>query len=301
MNTENKKNYVIPTVVAVVIILVAIVIYGSTKKTDPSTPAQNATTTSSQATTTPKAPTTSTVTGGTISAPKPPVTTPVTTVSTSGNSSIELISPDGGNGFAIDASNGNASIPVNVEITNVKGISLYLLDSAGKVVAFFADANDDKATTFQFRVNAFKTVDVLKTGDYKIKVCDLKNSICDTSAKSFTVRSFNSAPATVTVLSPNGGESWKIGSKQQINFKTAGNIEGDYKIALTLEPKAGPIAVVAATSTSYTWTVPKTICWGGDACGNLSAGYYKIKATIINDTGSLVATDESDMSITIIN
>ena len=101
------------------------------------------------------------------------------------------------------------------------------------------------------------------------------------------------------MISPNGGESWKIGSKQTISFETAGDIKPEYKLVLTLEPKQGAIATVSATSTSYSWTIPKDICLAGDVCGSLMPGPYKIKATIY-DGDEIVSIDESNMSLNII-
>lgn len=302
METNNKKNFVMPAVIAVIIILIVGMGYLASRESAPAGSVQNATTTTSTVpvkvtTTVPVKPVVTSPLAGTQAKPLP-----ATNISTAGKSSIEVLSPDGGDGFAIDTLNINASIPVVLEIANVKGISLYLIDALGKSVASvgISDATQNEST-FVFRVNKQKTVNVIKTGDYKIKACDIKGTLCDTSEKSFRITSITTAAPGIVLNSPNGNETWKIGSKQTINFTASGNIQPEHKVIITLEPKAGPIVTVSATSSSYLWTIPKTICWGGDACGNLSPGYYKIKAALYDGEGKLITLDESDMNINIIN
>ena len=300
METNNKKSYVMPAIIAIIVILLAGTGYLATRDSKPTDSVKNATSTVPVVTTT-GTPTQKPVVVPS-STPTPVKPVPTTNISTAGKSSIEVLSPDGGDGFAIDTSNINASIPVVLKLANVKGISLYLIDALGKSVASvgISDATQNEST-FVFRVNKQKTVSVIKTGDYKIKACDIKGTLCNSSEKSFRITSITTSAPTVTLSSPNGNEIWKIGSKQSISFVTAGNIQSDHKVVLTLEPKAGPIVTVSATSSPYLWTVPKTICWGGDACGNLSPGYYKIKAVLYDGEGKLITLDESDMNINIIN
>lgn len=246
-------------------------------------------------------PVTSTPVAKPVTAPvKPAPKVPAVTTNVSGNSSIHIVNPNGGDGFAIDTANINATIPVTLELKNVKGLSVYLLDAAGKVVSASTDENTDNEQTFQFQINQNKTVGVIQPGDYKFKVCDLKNTICDTSDKVFTVRTFNNEPASVKVMTPNGGESWKIGQKYSIVFAATGNIKPTQVAKITLESGGMIIATVSATSSPYTWTVPKTICRPDGACPNLLPGIYKIRLGLYEGT-SLVAVDDSDMTFDITN
>lgn len=301
METNNKKSFVMPAVVVAMVVLLVGTGYLATREDTVKAPTESVST-STPKTTTSVTPSTSTKTDVSTKTQVivPIKIAPATNVSVSGKSSIEILSPDGGNGFAIDASNLNASIPVSLRIADIKGISIYLIDALGKTVssASFPDATENESS-FIFRVNKQKNVGSIRTGDYKIKVCDIKNLICNTSEKSFKITSFTTEPASVTIISPNGGEIWKIGSKQTISFETAGDIKPEYKLVLTLESKQGAIATVSATSTSYSWTVPKEMCWAGEVCGSLLPAQYKIKATIY-DGDEIVSIDESNMSINII-
>ncbi len=100
-------------------------------------------------------------------------------------------------------------------------------------------------------------------------------------------------PRSVTVTSPNGGESWKLGSSQNITWTSSGLTE-----TLTISlwqngVKVGDIASDISNSTnSYSWTV------GNYSGGTVSAGTgYTIK---IIEAASGV-NDSSNASFTIID
>lgn len=290
-----------PVVIAVIVILLVGTGYLATREDTVKAPAESVSTSTPKTTTSTTPPVTTKTDVSTKTQVTVPIkTAPATNVSVSGKSSIEILSPDGGNKFAVDISSINASIPVSLKLVQIKGLSLYLIDALGKTVssASFPDATENESS-FIFRVNKQKNVSFIKTGEYKIKACDIKNLICNTSEKSFNITSFTTEPASITVISPNGGEVWKIGSKQTILFQTVGDIKPEHKVILTLEPKSGPIATLIATSSSFLWTIPKDICWNGDACNPMSSGNYKIRATIYEGE-EFIATDESDMNINII-
>lgn len=287
-----NKKLIWGIIIAVVVIAIAIALT-KTSDTAPVKTSENTPATSTPVVTTP-------VTKPVTAPIKPAPAAPVVTTNVSGNSSIVIVDPNGGDGFAIDTANINATIPVTLELKNVKGLSMYLLDAAGKVVSSVTDENTDNDETFQFRVNQNKTVGAILPGEYKIKACDLKNTICDTSDKSFTIKTFNNEPASVKVMTPNGGESWKIGQKYSIVFAATGDIKPTQVAKITLESGGMMIATVSATSSPYLWTIPKTICRPDGACPNLTPGLYKIQVAIYEGT-TLIAVDTSDMTIGITN
>jgi|GEM_PF-5805228 len=85
----------------------------------------------------------------------------------------------------------------------------------------------------------------------------------------------------ITVISPNGGESWLAGTSNTITWTS--NISDDVKIELF---KGGSILYTITNSTSnvgnYLWTIPDTLRSGTD---------YKIKITSVLDNN---ITDYSD-------
>ncbi|MEK7463494.1 MAG: hypothetical protein AAB610_00010 [Patescibacteria group bacterium] len=302
METNNKKNFVMPAVLAAIVILLVGTGYLATREDTVKAPAEIVST-STPKTTISVTPSASTKTDVSIKTQVtvPIKTAPATNVSVSGKSSIELLSPnDGAESFAIDTSNTNASIPVDFVLMNVNSPVFYLVDSSGKIVTSATTDIDKNANSYIFHINREKKANVMATGDYKIKICNVANTVCDTSEKGFRINFFTSEPASVKIMAPNGGEVWKIGSRQTISFAMAGDVKSKYSLVLTLEPKQGVIATVPITSTSYAWTIPKNICREDDYCEPLSPGYYRIKSSIYDGT-QLIADDESNMNISITN
>ncbi len=76
---------------------------------------------------------------------------------------------------------------------------------------------------------------------------------------------------SITVVSPNGGESWLIGTTHTIKWSSTGNHRSDIRIELF---KGGilnrTISVSTANDGSYRWTIPSEQVLGTD---------YKIKIT----------------------
>jgi lysophospholipase L1-like esterase len=70
-------------------------------------------------------------------------------------------------------------------------------------------------------------------------------------------KGLKSQKATVTVLSPNGGESWRAGTTQTVTWTTSG-IVGDVMIELSTNGGTSYTTSVSAASNngSYSWTVP---------------------------------------------
>jgi len=66
-------------------------------------------------------------------------------------------------------------------------------------------------------------------------------------------------PPTLTVTSPNGGESWTVGTEQEITWETTGSV-GNVDILYSSNDGASWPAIVSYTENdgSFTWTVPDT-------------------------------------------
>ena len=66
-------------------------------------------------------------------------------------------------------------------------------------------------------------------------------------------------PATITVTSPNGGESWAVGSNQNITWTSTGTIAN---VNIDYSTNSGsnwtPVAANTINDGSYNWTVPST-------------------------------------------
>lgn len=124
-----------------------------------------------------------------------------------------------------------------------------------------------------------------------VRITDVSNSlITDVSDFVFTI----SYPPSVTVVSPNGGESWMAGTSKNITWTSisAGNLKIEYSI------NNGTSWITIATnlssaSGSYTWTVPNT------TSANCLIKITDIINTVLTDRSNSVFTITPPPSITV--
>lgn len=105
--------------------------------------------------------------------------------------------------------------------------------------------------------------------DFKVRITSTSNTaISDSSNNNFKI-STNSP--TITVISPNGGESWARGSTKLITWTYSGSPGSNVKIQLY---KSGVLKATinsyTANDGSYSWSIPWSLPIGAD---------YKIKIT----------------------
>ncbi|MBI1866227.1 MAG: hypothetical protein HYS02_00470, partial [Candidatus Staskawiczbacteria bacterium] len=98
---------------------------------------------------------------------------------------------------------------------------------------------------------------------YKIKIReanDNESAVMDTSDNYFSIVS--STQPSITVLSPNGGETLKQGQTYNITWSSVGSSGSSMVNILLINPGGTPTTVASSISTttgSYTWTVPSNI------------------------------------------
>ncbi|MHA2404521.1 MAG: Ser-Thr-rich GPI-anchored membrane family protein, partial [Candidatus Kariarchaeaceae archaeon] len=118
--------------------------------------------------------------------------------------------------------------------------------------------------------------------DYKVKII----SIDDGSVFDFSDSNFTIINNELTVVTPNGGESWLTSSTYDITWTD--DISGDVKIDLY---KAGVFDSEIAASTpsngTFSWNLPGTVAIGSD---------YKVRITSVDQP---VLYDESNANFTI--
>lgn len=129
------------------------------------------------------------------------------------------------------------------------------------------------------------TLPYIDSADCLVRVSDTQTAASDTSNSVFGIWQ---APS-VTVTSPDGGETWAVGSVQTITWDTTGQI-GSVKIEYTRNDGKKWNTVIASTSNtgSYQWTVPSQ-----------NKTYYQclVRITALDNSGS----DVSNGFFTILN
>jgi hypothetical protein len=109
--------------------------------------------------------------------------------------------------------------------------------------------------------------------DYKVRISSVSDStIYDESDSAFTI----ATQPSITVTSPIGGESWAVGSTQQITWEWTGAV-GDVKIRYSTNNGSTWKIVAGSTANdgSHDWTVPNfpssdCLVWVSETDGDAS-------------------------------
>jgi len=215
-------------------------------------------------------------------------------------SSVTVLSPNGGENFGIGSSK---------SVTwrgNVSTLSLlkypYVLDCMS--------GPDEEGTrgcspnpNVQYNIVEFPNttvgpyvwkIDTVPSGSYVMLACngqEYSDTRCDISDLPFDIV----LPA-ITVLSPNGGETFKTGNQIGLAYDIR-NIPSADTLSIQLKKMSGSSStqIIADTPSNsfreaYWWTIPATFPIGND---------YKITIYAKDSTGKIVAQDSSDTSFTI--
>ena len=112
-------------------------------------------------------------------------------------------------------------------------------------------------------------------------------AITDSSDANFAI--IDETPSTITVISPNGGESWARGTAYTLTWISTGSPGADVKIEL-LKGNTVNLAISSSTENdgSFSWTIPPTQTLGAD---------YRIRITSTTD---VAITDSSDANFAIV-
>jgi hypothetical protein len=191
-------------------------------------------------------------------------------------STLTVTAPNGGQSWVRStvhtitwASSGSPGTNVKIEL--LKGGTLNTVISS-------STANDG---SYSWSIPSSQALGV----DYRIRITSTSiTSITDTSDSNFEI-----IAGTLTVTSPNGGQSWMPGTVHSITWASAGSPGGYVKIELL---KGGILNAVISSSTandgSYSWAIPSTQAAGTD---------YKIRITSTS-IASITDTSEGNFVIT---
>lgn len=195
---------------------------------------------------------------------------------------ITVTSPNGGESIELGASQNitwsDAGLTGTLKISLLKD---------GVVVGTIASGVDPALDSYSWTVGDYIGGPAAAGTGYTVKIKEQGTTVVDVSDAPFTI----TAPASVTVTSPNGGENLELGTSGSISWDAVA-LTGNLKI--TLWKDGTTIGTIAdnldPAPGSYSWTV------GDYDGGTASAGTgYQVK---IKDLGSKV-TDKSDSTFTI--
>lgn len=136
----------------------------------------------------------------------------------------------------------------------------------------------------------------IPSGQYLMRICPAGSTTgCDLSDNYFTITSGTNQSPSITVLSPNGGENWAIGSRRIIKWRASGFPTGAMMtIGLKSENGSGGYLSIPSPGPTvtpegqYEFTLPADIALGGgDILTRLSPGQYKITLGIYDRRGCL--------------
>ena len=160
--------------------------------------------------------------------------------------SITVTSPNGGESWTAGSSQTitwtSSGTVGNVDI-------LYSYNGGSSWNSVIADTANDGSYTW--------TVPDTPSTNCYVQVLD--HADANPSDSSDAVFTITTVPATITVTSPNGGESWTAGSSQTITWTSSGTV-GNVDILYSYNGGSSWNSVIADTANdgSYTWTVPDT-------------------------------------------
>ncbi|HLD70401.1 MAG TPA: hypothetical protein VI937_00725 [Negativicutes bacterium] len=144
---------------------------------------------------------------------------------------------------------------------------------------------------------------VIVPGNYKVKVCSGftpvgQERVCDISNNYFSIVAPTVQPS-VTLLTPNGGQTYKYGDQITLSWQITGTVSVSDKLYLTIQNYGGgagdgTIPVLSApfvnNNFSYLYTIPTTLPAGS---------YYKVSVSgVIN---GVAVSDNSDSYFSIIS
>ena len=188
------------------------------------------------------------------------------------NESITIISPNGGESGDLSSSQ---FIRWSSGIYDHGYVSIQLYSGSSYVASISNSTRDDGAFLWSIPSS-------IETGEeYRVRVYStLDSDIQGYSDSYFSIGSGNSS--TITVIQPNGGESWDLGSSQNIVWGS-NNVSSDVSIKLYYETSyIVTISPSTANDGTFLWNIPSTLT---------PMNNYKVR---IHSTSDLDIEDYSD-------
>lgn len=161
---------------------------------------------------------------------------------------ISVSSPNGGENWILGSTHAirwtSSGVTGNVRILLLKGA-----DTAGVI----RDSVPVTLGSIDWVVGSFQGGRAIPGNDYRVRIRKMQTDIRDSSDRDFTISPAAGGPppaGSITVTSPNGGETWLTGTAYEVRW-TAANLAGN----VTIKVKKGGVGVkswsAANTGSSY--------------------------------------------------
>ena len=141
----------------------------------------------------------------------------------------------------------------------------------------------------------------LASGPYTVTVTQYLNGQQTSASVNVNVVGATSVGPSITMVSPNGGEQWPLGSTQTIQWNSTGNI-GQVEINLVPVSQGGtPRAITQwpiSNTGSYSWSIPN--CTASNPCSSnfqIGTGSYTIQVTGVMTPASVVGQSAAPFNI----
>jgi hypothetical protein len=195
--------------------------------------------------------------------------------------SIGITSPNGGSYIA----GAKCAIAWTYAGNPGSSVSIALLQAGSKIstIASSTSAGSNGKGSYTWTIPAAQASGT----NYQVQVSSTIISSCTATSSNFTI-----VGPSISVTSPNGGETWSVGERHNINWYYQGNPGSSVKIVL-VEGSATAATIVSSTSIgnngtgSYAWTVPSTLVTGSN---------YKVRVTSTTNS-SLTAMSQGAFTI----
>jgi len=190
---------------------------------------------------------------------------------------IEVTNPNGGEEWELGSSQN-----ITWTSTNISGNVLISLFKGG---SFYMSINTNTSDDGSYSWTIPSSYD--EADNYKIRISYVSDeNEYDESDDNFSL-SADSQP-TLTITSPNGGETWELGSSHSITWNSA-NLSGNY-VGIQLYSSGSYVSSISSSTTddgSYTWSISSS---------QTESDYYQVK---IYSTSESSISDYSDSYFTI--
>jgi hypothetical protein len=191
---------------------------------------------------------------------------------------ITVTSPNGGENWALGSTQN-----ISWRSSGLTGNVTILLFSGGDRVGVIQDKVPVTAGSFSWVVGSYPGGAAVPGTNYKVRIRKPQTEILDVSDRPFTISAAPGAAASISVTSPNGGETWSTNAVHEVRWTSSG-ISG----SVTIKLKKGGAVVKS-------WTAENTGSSYGSYSWAQTGTDYKIR--VENSSGSVF--DESDRNFTI--